>query len=127
MVKRFFIIAILAVITLNVNFICHSVHMDRHGRSGHVSSTDTCPIKGACPHHNNDNHEHNGHHKADKGTFIKCSCSADYTSTIAYEIIMQNNSIIIMPQFFAYNLTENKQIFSSREPIPSEGPPRIIA
>lgn len=99
--------------------------MDKHGNAGHSASTDVCPIKGACPHHNNNAHD--GHHKNYGEAFIKCDCSADYTATVAYEIIMQGNSVITLSQSFAYNLAENKQIFSSREPIPSERPPSILA
>ncbi|MBI5892942.1 MAG: hypothetical protein HZB79_04730 [Deltaproteobacteria bacterium] len=98
MIKKFLIIAIFGVFTFNANLICHSLHMDKHGNTGHSSSTDTCPIKGACPHHNNNAHSHDRHHEADGETFIKCDCSVDY-----------------------------KQIFSSRESIPSERPPSILA
>lgn len=126
MIKKFLIIAIFGVFTFNANLICHSLHMDKHGNAGHSSSTDVCPIKGACPHHSN-NSQHQGHHKTAGESFIKCDCSADYTATVAYEIIMQGNGVITLPQSFAYNLAENKQIFSSREPIPSERPPSILA
>lgn len=131
MVKKFLIIAILGVITFNLNIFCRGLHIDKHG-GGHNSSTDTCPIKGACPHHqhtSNHNHSHNGdHNKTKEEVSIICTCSADgQVSTIAYEIIIPSETCIVVTQPFIYSLFEDKQIYSSINTVPSEGPPKLSA
>lgn len=127
--KKFLTIAIISIITLNANIFCHSLHMGKHGRGHGVSPADVCPIKGACPHHqNNESHSHNGYHEANDTAFIKCDCSQDGNiSTIAYEIVLLSNSDIFLTKTFLYNLTEEEQKYMDAQSILLETPPKILS
>ncbi|MBI5286137.1 MAG: hypothetical protein HY878_00920 [Deltaproteobacteria bacterium] len=87
MVKRFLIIAILAMVVSNINLFIRNGYPVNHGK-GSDMPIEVCPIKGVS--HGSGDGSHRGHnaHQPPDSPLLKCDCSYDYSTSISYEPAM---------------------------------------
>jgi len=126
MTKRFLIIAILAVVASNINLFIRDAYPINHGRGSDMPG-DVCPIKGVSHGSGSSHHGHDAHHPPDTPS-LKCDCSYDYFTSFVYEPGLTNHVIRLIPYpFVSYNNLPDNPTYTSRTPIPIEGPPEFLA
>lgn len=139
--KRLFIIAILAVVTSNINLYIRSAYPVNHGRGSDMPA-EVCPIKGLS-HGQGGHHGHDAHHSPSLnpspasgseapgkggGVILKCDCSYDYSTSSVYEPAVTKSILGLNPPSFVLSTIHTKTLtYTSREPIPPEGPPKILS
>lgn len=122
--KRFIIIAILAVVTSNINLYIRNSYPVNHGK-GSDMPVDVCPIKGVS--HGSCHHGHDSHHPP-SGPLLKCGCSYDYSTSINYEPAITTAITELNPLSLVSYITAVKNpVYTSKEIPPIEDPPEPLA
>ncbi|MBI3398878.1 MAG: hypothetical protein HY026_06580 [Deltaproteobacteria bacterium] len=129
--RRFSVIVLLAAaLAMNIDVVCKSLCLSGHGGTAdaHAShktinhempKSDMCPITHGA--------DHTSHHNIPK-TFIKCGCPADDLASLGYELTIAEPVKDLRPYPYIVSKTHSQEIiFLSNEPIPLEGPPKILA
>lgn len=136
--KRFFaIILLFGMFAMNADMICKSLceghgnaaHASHHNMTGHempssaLGGGDMCPVTHKA-HHAMSHEAHN----TIPGASIKCNCAADQEASIGYELAIAKPILDLKPHVYIISKIHSPEvIFLSREPVPSEGPPKILS
>ena len=132
--KRSSVIILLCVLTMNVVTLCQSLCLEGHKdmvnpHTSHKTARHEIPKGNVCPVSHMSGHQgmHSSHPIMPE-TFIRCGCSIDHEASLDYGIILQNAILDLTPHFkIISTLQLYTAIFISSEPIPLEGPPKILA
>ncbi|MBI5407716.1 MAG: hypothetical protein HZA18_08515 [Nitrospirae bacterium] len=140
--KQSFAIALLSgVLIMNMGMFCHSLcaggghektrmqHSAAHKMkmAQVMPQGESCPLSHQMTHHKGQGHSH-GAKQTLPETSLKYGCSAEDEASSAYEVTLLKPIEDLMPHFKTVStVTPQHTLFSSREPIPSVGPPEIIS
>ena len=134
--RHFAIVLLFGVLAMNMDMICQSLCLSGHNdmADGHASHLPAQADKTAkhdmpkgemCP--TAQSAEHGSHHTTPK-TFIQCDCSADQVATLGFELTIADTFTDLKPpSHIVSKIHPQKENFSSKEPAPFEGPPKLIS
>ncbi len=129
--RRFFaIVLLLTVIVMNTGIICRSLCMAGHGAHASIHTVEhEIPDGEMCPttHEVHSNMSRHTHHSMPE-TSIKCACSQEQEISIDQEITFSKPAEDLKPYLHIISKIHSQGIIvSSIEPIPLEGPPKLIS
>lgn len=141
--KQSFAIALLTgVLIMNLGMFCHSLcagggyekirmhhSADHKMKAAHVMPQgESCPLSHQMTHHKGQGHSH-GANQTLPQTSIKCGCTAEDEASSAYEATLLKPIIADLTPHLKTVSTVAYQhtLFSSRGPVPVEGPPKLLS
>ena len=140
--KGSFAIALLSgVLIMNMGMFCHSLcaggghektrmhHSAAHKmKAAHVMPQgESCPLSHQMTHHKGQGRSHVAKQTLAE-TFIKCGCTTEDEASSAYEVTLLKPIEDLTPYLKTVStIPPRHTLFSSREPIPSVGPPEIVS
>lgn len=129
--KRFStIVLLLSISVMNMNVFCQSLCMTGHDDMADVHAShkpvkhempkgDMCPLT--------DNNDHHGSHHSMPQTSLECDCSVEQVASSGFELAVTEDAVNLQPHFSVVaNIQPIEQAFLSNEPIPIEGPPKLV-
>src|SRR3990170_5008887 len=100
--RHFAIVLLFGVLAMNMDIICQSLCLSTH------------------------NDTHQSHHDMPQSS-IKCDCSVDQAASLGFEFTSADAALDVTPYLRMVSAIQPQSIiFLSQEPIPLEGPPKIL-
>jgi hypothetical protein len=127
------IVLLAGILAVNANMLCHSVCLTKHNEMADshakhrmdklaAQKGDMCPISHEAGHANT--HHSEG---SSQDASIKCDCSVDNNASLGYEATLAEPFGKLTPTLqIISKINPQKTTFLSKEPIPLEGPPKLL-